>query len=59
MGDNWIKNKKNNKLVLSLRGNRIKSIDEYVQILDACIAEGLHVSRREREKAIEIARKIV
>lgn len=42
----------------ALRGNHIKSIEEYVQILDACINQGLYVSRKQREKAIEIAKKI-
>jgi len=43
----------------ALKYKHIKSVEEYVQILDACIAEGLHVSRKERERAIEAAKKIV
>jgi len=43
----------------ALKYKHVKSVEEYVQILDACIAEGLHVSRKERERAIEVAKKIV
>jgi predicted nucleic acid-binding protein len=43
----------------ALKYKHIKSVEEYVRILDACIAEGLHVSRKERERAIEAAKKIV
>ncbi|KPV62416.1 MAG: hypothetical protein AOA65_1867 [Candidatus Bathyarchaeota archaeon BA1] len=42
----------------ALRGNYIKSVDEYIQILDACINQGLYVSRRQREKAIQKAYSI-
>jgi predicted nucleic acid-binding protein len=43
----------------ALKYKHINSVDEYAQILDACIAEGLHVSRKERERAIEAAKRIV
>jgi predicted nucleic acid-binding protein len=43
----------------ALRSNYLKSVDEYVRILDACISQGLYVSRKQRERAIEAAKKIV
>ena len=42
----------------ALRGNYIKSVDEYIQILDACINQGLYVSKRQRESAIQKAYSI-
>jgi len=39
----------------ALRGNYINSVNEYIQILDACISQGLYVSKRQREKAIQKA----
>lgn len=42
----------------ALKRKYIRSIDEYVQVLDACINHGLYVSKKQREKAIEIAKKI-
>ncbi|MGC8836307.1 MAG: hypothetical protein ACP5PL_05150 [Infirmifilum sp.] len=43
----------------ALKHKCINSLKEYIQILDACITEGLYVSRTQREKAIEIAGKII
>jgi predicted nucleic acid-binding protein len=43
----------------ALKSKYIKSVNEYIQILDACINNGLYISRKEREKAIEAAKKIV
>lgn len=43
----------------ALKNRDINSLEEYIQILDTCIAEGLHISRKQREKAIEIAKKII
>jgi len=42
----------------ALKGNYIKSVDEYIQILGSCINQGLYVSKRQKEKAIEKARTI-
>ena len=42
----------------AMRANFIKSVKEYVEILDSCIAQGLYVSKEQREKAIQEARKI-
>jgi|GEM_PF-1090471 predicted nucleic acid-binding protein len=43
----------------ALKSKYIKSVNEYIQILDACINNGLYISRKEREKAIEAAKEIV
>jgi len=39
----------------ALKGNHLKTVEEYVKTLDACIKEGLYVSKRQREKAIQQA----
>jgi predicted nucleic acid-binding protein len=43
----------------ALKRNYIKSVDEYIQILDSCINQGLYVSKGEKEKAIGKARAIL
>ncbi|MEM3145675.1 MAG: hypothetical protein QW332_06820 [Thermoproteota archaeon] len=43
----------------ALKKRCIKSLEEYVQILDACINQGLCVGRKQGEKAIEIAERII
>ena len=42
----------------ALRKNYIKSVNEYTEVLDNCINQGLYVSKRQREKAINTARQI-
>jgi len=39
----------------ALKASHMKSAEEYVQILDACIKKGLYVSKRQRERAIRQA----
>ncbi|MGF3572215.1 MAG: hypothetical protein ACQXXG_02160 [Candidatus Bathyarchaeia archaeon] len=39
----------------ALKANHLKSVDEYIQTLDACIKMGLYVSRKQRERAIQKA----
>jgi len=43
----------------ALKRNYIKSVDEYIQILDSCINQGLYVSKGEKKKAIGKARAIL
>jgi predicted nucleic acid-binding protein len=42
-----------------LKKNIIKNVDEYTQILDACVNQGLYISKRQRELAIQKAHDIV
>lgn len=42
----------------AMRANFIKSVEEYVDILDSCIGQGLYVSKEQREKAIKMAKEI-
>lgn len=42
----------------ALKGNYINSVNEYIQILDACINQGLYVSKKQRDKAIQKAQSI-
>ena len=39
----------------ALKANYLKSVDEYIQTLDACIKMGLYVSKKQRERAIQKA----
>jgi len=43
----------------ALKANHLKSVDEYIQTLDACIKMGLYVSKRQRERAIQKAYSLV
>jgi hypothetical protein len=40
-----------------MKANLIKSADVYVEILDSCISQGLHISKEQKEKAIRIAKQ--
>ncbi len=42
----------------ALKMHHLKSIQEYVDVLDACIAKGLYDSKSDREEAINIAKAI-
>ena len=43
----------------ALKANHLKSVDEYIQTLNACIKTGLYVSKRQRERAIQKAYSLV
>jgi predicted nucleic acid-binding protein len=40
----------------AMKANHIKSVKEYTKILDDCVKNGLYVSKKQREKAIQKAR---
>lgn len=42
----------------AMKADHIKSVKEYTKILDECIKNGLYVSKKQREKAIQKARDI-
>ncbi|MFQ6134224.1 MAG: hypothetical protein ACE5KU_00215, partial [Nitrososphaerales archaeon] len=43
----------------ALKAGHIKSVEDYTNLLNVCIAKGLYVSRKAREEAIHIANEIV
>jgi len=43
----------------ALKANHLKSVDEYIQTLNACMKMGLYVSKRQRERAIQKAYSLV
>jgi len=42
----------------AMKANHIKSVKEYTKILDDCVKNGLYVSKKQREKAIQKARDV-
>jgi len=42
----------------ALKIGKIMGVEEYIQILDACLRHGLYVSRKQRERAIQEAYQI-
>ena len=41
-----------------MKANHIKSVKKYIKILDDCVKNGLYVSKKQREEAIQKARDV-